>query len=88
MGPDAVTGDAQVPGLIALRDPERLRSGMGDVSSDPGILHLLVDSKESKGEIFQVDNKAPGSGGKRPRIDELIIFSEGLAVGLARQRWG
>lgn len=88
MGPDAVTGDAQVPGLIALRDPERLRLGTGDAPSDPGILHLLDDSRESKGEVFQVDSKAPGLGEKRPRIDELIIFSAGLAVGLARQRWG
>ncbi len=88
MRPDGMTAGAEAPGLIALRDPDRLRSGTGDGPPDPGIRHLLEDAEESKGEIFKVGRSAPGPGEGRPRADEVIIFSAGLALGLKRQRWG
>ena len=88
MRPDGMTAGAETPGLIALRDPGRLRPGTGDGPLDPGIRHLLEDAEESKGEIFKVSRNAPRPGEGRPHADELIIFSAGLALGLKRQRWG
>lgn len=88
MRPDGMTAGAETPGLIALHDPDCLRSGTGDGPLDPGIRHLLEDAEESKGKIFKVGRNAPRPGERRPRVDEVIIFSAGLALGLKRQRWG
>ena len=73
---------------IAFRDLDGSYPDMKDRPRDRGFWHLLTDAKESKGEIAPIGKNVFRAGQSRPCIEKVFIFSEGLAVGLERQRRG
>ena len=85
MRSDDVTDDAPAPSMIAFRDLDGPHPDMRDRPRDLGFCHLLTDARDSKGEIALIGKNVFRAGQGRPRIDEVIIFSEGLAVGLERR---
>lgn len=50
-----------------------------------GRFHLLADARDSKGEIALIGRNLFGEGRQRPRIEDAIIFSEGLVAAPERR---
>lgn len=83
-----MTDETPGPSMIAFRDLDKPHPDMKDRPRDLGFCHLLTDAKDSKGEISLIGKSVFGAGQSRPHIEDVIIFSEGLAAGLERRRRG
>ncbi len=90
MQPDEMTDSAPPTeaSRIAFSDLGGPHSDMEDRPHDMGFFHLLADARDSKGEIALIGRNLFGTGRQSPRIEDVIIFSEGLVAALERRRKG
>lgn len=86
MEPDEVAEGAQAPSCtIAFRGLDGPHRDMNKRLRDLGFCHLLVDARDSGGEIALIGRNVFRTGEERPHIDEILVFSEGLAAELNRR---
>ena len=76
---------AAPPSRIAFRDLDGPHPDMEGRPRDLGFCHLLVDARDSKGEISLVGKNVFGTGEEAPHVEEIVIFSGGLAVEMERR---
>ena len=69
---------------IAVRDLDNPHPDMNNRLRDLGFCHLLVDARDSGGEISLIGRNVFRAEQDAPRIDEILVFSEGLAAELER----
>lgn len=85
MGSDEVAEGAQAPSYtIAFRDLDDPHRDMDKRLRDLGFCHLLVDARDSGGEVSLIGRNLFRAEEERPHIDEILVFSEGLAAELNR----
>ena len=84
MAPGGVAGGAPARSTIEVRDLDDPHPDMNNRLRDLGFCHLLVDARDSGGEISLIGRNVFREGQDRPRIDEFAVFSEGLAAELER----
>lgn len=84
MAADEVAGGALDGRTIAVRDLDNPHPDMNSRLRDLGFCHLLVDARDSGGEISLIGRNVFRAEQDAPRIDEILVFSEGLAAELER----
>ena len=85
MASGGVAGGSPARHTIVVRDLDNPHPDMNNKLRDLGFCHLLADAKDSGDEIYLIGRNVFRAEQESPRIDEIIVFSEGLAASLARE---